>query len=297
LGGDPNSRNDQEEFMTTPSEQDPILASWKISEVLQKHPQVLDVLIDAAPAFSKLRNPLMRKVQSRLVTVAQAAGMAGIEPAALTRKLNQAAGITPGEASADILAVHPQKESAPPPWVETAPVIAEIDARPLMAKGEEPFNAIMKTAKDIPSGSVFRLIVGFEPLPLYDALAKQGFAHFAVDSDGAWTVLFYRLPGAVVKTPAAHKTANLPPLDWDSHASAEVTIDVSELVPPEPMVKILQTLETLPANGRLLVHHVRRPIHLYDRLNEMGYAHDTRELKPGQVEVLIQKPESASTAS
>ena len=65
----------------------------------------------------------------------------------------------------------------------------------------------------------------------------------------------------------------------------------SPLVPPEPMVKILQALETLPDDSRLLVHHVRRPMHLYDRLDEMGYAHETRELGPGRVEVMIQKPE------
>jgi hypothetical protein len=56
------------------------------------------------------------------------------------------------------------------------------------------------------------------------------------------------------------------------------------------MVKILQTLETLPEDSRLLVHHVRRPIHLYDRLDEMGYAYDTRDIAPGKVQVMIQKP-------
>ena len=84
-------------------------------------------------------------------------------------------------------------------------------------------------------------------------------------------------------------------VDWSAPA-AEVTIDVSELVPPEPMVKILQTLETLPDGSRLLVHHVRRPIHLYDRLDEMGYAHATRDLGPGQVEVMIQKRAGAAAS-
>ena len=75
--------------------------------------------------------------------------------------------------------------------------------------------------------------------------------------------------------------------------TTSVTIDVSELVPPEPMVKILQTLEGLPEGARLLVHHVRRPIHLYDRLDEMGYPHATRELGPDRVEVMIEKPAAA----
>jgi hypothetical protein len=63
------------------------------------------------------------------------------------------------------------------------------------------------------------------------------------------------------------------------------------------MVKILQTLETLPPDTRLLVHHVRRPIHLYDRLDEMGYAHATRDLAPGQVQVMIQKPPTSGGLS
>ncbi len=50
-----------------------IEASWKISDVLRVYPELLDVLIDTTPAFSRLRNPALRRVQSRLVTVEQAA--------------------------------------------------------------------------------------------------------------------------------------------------------------------------------------------------------------------------------
>jgi hypothetical protein len=60
------------------------------------------------------------------------------------------------------------------------------------------------------------------------------------------------------------------------------------------MIKILEALEQLEPGGRLLVHHVRRPIHLYDRLDEMAYRHRTRDLGPGKVEVLIEKPVGAS---
>lgn len=280
--------------MTTAAQSDePILASWKISEVLQKHPELLDTLVDLSPAFGKLRNPIMRKVQTRLVTVAQAAGIAGLEPAELTRRLNEAAGITaPDDAS---VAAPPPCPEGPPPWVATAPYSTEIDVRPLMARGEEPFKAIMAVARPVPVGSAFRLRAGFEPLPLYDVLAKQGFAHWArQQAPDEWEIVFFRERGAGAAPQPAPKAAAPGTVDWDAPATGEVTIDVSELVPPEPMVKILQTLETLPPGARLLVHHVRRPIHLYDRLDEMGYAHATRELAPGKVEVMIQKPEPAA---
>ncbi len=139
----------------------------------------------------------------------------------------------------------------------------------------------------MPAGSAMRLVVGFEPLPLYDALAKQGFSHWPTQvAPDHWEVLFHRdaAPAPETDEPAPASGE----VDWSAPAT-EVTIDVSELVPPEPMIKILQTLETLPPDGRLLVHHVRRPMHLYGRLDEMGYVHATRDLGPGRVEVMIQK--------
>jgi uncharacterized protein (DUF2249 family) len=275
------SAHENQEALTT----DPILASWKISEVLHHYPQLLDVLIDLSPAFAKLRNPLMRRVQSRLVTVAQAAGIAGIDPAALTRKLNQAAGITPSDDTADNAPKPVTSPRTAPEWTTSAPIAQELDVRPLMESGVEPFRIIMESARHVPVGSRLRLIVGFEPLPLYDALAKQGFSNWPTQlDDTSWQVDFLR--EQVLSRPSATQAAQV---DWNAPA-AEVTIDVSELVPPEPMVKILQTLETLPQDSRLLVHHVRRPIHLYDRLDEMGYAYDTRDIAPGKVQVMIQKP-------
>ena len=280
---------------TAAQSDEPILASWKISEVLQKHPALLDTLVDLSPAFGKLRNPIMRKVQTRLVTVAQAAGIAGMEPAELTRRLNEAAGITAPSLADAAVSDARNDPVGPPPWVETASWSTEIDVRPLMARGEEPFKAVMAAARPVPVASTFRLRAGFEPLPLYDVLAKQGFAHWSrQQGPEEWEIVFFHERAAGAAEKPAPKPAAPAAVDWDAPATGEVTIDVSELVPPEPMVKILQTLETLPPGARLLVHHVRRPIHLYDRLDEMGYAHATRELSPGKVEVLIQKPGPAA---
>jgi hypothetical protein len=56
------------------------------------------------------------------------------------------------------------------------------------------------------------------------------------------------------------------------------------------MIRILEALEELPVGASLLVHHVRRPMHLYPRLDDLGYRHETREIGPNRVEVLIEKP-------
>jgi uncharacterized protein (DUF2249 family) len=269
---------------------DPILASWKISEVLKRYPELLDVLVDLTPAFGKLRNPVLRRVQTRLVTVQQAAGIAGLDPGQLVRTLNQAVGITPpDEQGGDDSATTESRER--PTWLDAAPVVRELDVRAMLEKGQEPFRLITGAAREVQEGEVLRLVANFEPLPLYDALAKQGFSHWAESLDAPdWQVYFHRDRWTGPKSSRESSTE----VDWDAPATSEVTIDVSELVPPEPMVKILQALDALPDGARLLVHHVRRPMHLYDRLDEMGYAHETREIGPDRIEVIIQKPVDAS---
>lgn len=291
--------------MTMNTDREPILASWKISKVLEHYPQLLDVLVDLTPAFARLRNPVLRRVQSRLVTVQQAAGIAGLDPREVVRTLNQAIGITASDeveldvdqpawdrprwvASApdgDDLYIE-RSDEARPAWVDTAPVVRELDVRDMFAHGQEPFLFITGAAREVRVGEAMALLTSFEPLPLYDALAKLGFSHWGepIDDD-VWRVLFYR-----DRETGPHATIGIRDVDWDAPATAEVTIDVRELVPPEPMIRVLRALEALPEGGRLLVHHVRRPIHLYDRLDEMGYAHDTREMGPDRVDVLIQKP-------
>ena len=67
-------------------------------------------------------------------------------------------------------------------------------------------------------------------------------------------------------------------------------IDVSHLPPPLPMVRILETLRELEAGQSLLVHHTRRPIHLYPKLDALGCTHETHEPTPGKIDVLITKP-------
>jgi uncharacterized protein (DUF2249 family) len=281
---------------TTPApaaaERPPVLASWTIAEVLRRYPELLDELLRASPAFGHLRNPLVRRVQARLATVAHAARVAGLEPAELVRRLNEAAGLTPAVDAERVAApdVDAGAHAAPGP---DAPVAAEVDARPILARGEEPFAAIVAAAAGVPVGQALRLLVGFEPVPLYGVLAKQGFAPRARQlAPDRWEVLFVRQAGG--QTRGAPPGAAAPPAPPRAAAPVEptatLTIDVSELVPPEPMVRILETLAELPPGAVLLVHHVRRPIHLYPRLDELGCQHETRELAPNRVEILIRKP-------
>jgi uncharacterized protein (DUF2249 family) len=52
-----------------------------------------------------------------------------------------------------------------------------LDVRPILAMGQEPFDTIMSAADDIETGGVLELTAPFEPLPLYEVMARRGFAH------------------------------------------------------------------------------------------------------------------------
>lgn len=273
----------------TNSNTDPITVDWKISDVLHVHPELLDALVETSPAFGKLRNPLLRKVQSRLVTVGQAAGIAGIDPDELAQRLNSAAGIDVAIPEAQTPAA-PNKLGPEPPWVGSATVAQELDVRPFQQRGEEPFSAIMAATRQIPFGQILILRNTFEPVPLYEVLRQRGFEHWTRElGDNDWEIQFFNSGASRSPKAASDGAAAAEPMtSWDAPTST-LTIDVSELVPPEPMVRILTALEELPEGATLLVHHVRRPMHLYPRLDEMGYRHETRDLGPGKVEVMIQK--------
>ena len=58
-------------------------------------------------------------------------------------------------------------------------------------------------------------------------------------------------------------------------------VDVRGLEPPQPLVKILEALATLPEGARLRAHTDRRPMHPYAKLEERGFVGETEEQKDG----------------
>ena len=57
----------------------------------------------------------------------------------------------------------------------THPEPLTLDVRPLLARGEEPFAAIMAAADSLRSGQVLRLLAPFRPVPLFSVMTNRGF--------------------------------------------------------------------------------------------------------------------------
>ena len=128
------------------------------------------------------------------------------------------------------------------------------------------------------------LIAPFEPAPLYAALAQQGFSHLSKPTAmGDWEVLFTRGPGDTaepsVTSASSQQRQGLKPRLCSGPPVLEV--DARGLEPPQPLVKILETLATLPEGARLRALTDRRPMHLYAQLEERGFVGESEEQKDG----------------
>lgn len=64
----------------------------RVHAVLQKDEKLLEVFTDTSKVFEKLRSPSLRRTMARLVTVEQAARIAGIDADTLVARLNEAMG-------------------------------------------------------------------------------------------------------------------------------------------------------------------------------------------------------------
>ena len=71
--------------------------------------------------------------------------------------------------------------------------MATVDARPMIAAGEEPFGTIMAAVAALPDGEELVILAPFEPVPLEGVLGSQGFSYDVAELGGGdWQVTFRR---------------------------------------------------------------------------------------------------------
>lgn len=259
-----------------------------IATVLGHDESLIEVFVGMSPAFERLRDPAMRKVMSRLVTVDQAARMAGVDGDELVRRLNGMAEQPERiETIPEVTAVGPANAGLPPA-LDGFPAerVVEIDVREDLRSGREPFSRIMGARHLVPAGGVLAVRAIFEPVPLYAVMARQGFDHYTerLEADD-WRVWFY---------PAGHRPVEQSPPGVHTPGVVEPEVpeevrvlDVRDLEPPEPMVRTLAALEELPPGGTLVQINVRVPQFLLPRLQERGFTYEVREQAPDLVRVFI----------
>lgn len=146
----------------------------------------------------------------------------------------------------------------------------DLDVRPTLRAGGEPFGEILGAVKALRPGQGLRLFATFEPVPLFHVLGSKGFSHEAREiAGGDWEVLF--TPGPDAAADAGLPTAAATPSSTGEWPPPVQEMDNRDLDPPEPMVRILAATETM-ANGEVLAALLcREPIFLFPELAKRGH--------------------------
>ena len=250
-----------------------ITKDLKISKLLAQYPQAIDVLIEISSHFRKLKNPILRKALSGRVNVEQAAKIANVDVNTLLSKLNNSINKFSKEINLvnknDEKTVKENHKMQENPYKIDQNKVVTFDVRPIIAGGKDPLKFILAKIKELKNNETLLLINSFEPVPLYTVLERKGYAHKTEKENDVFKIYFYKDSNlnAVEEEIKSHNNDEINIADFENI----IEIDVRDLEPPEPMIKILETLSNIDNKTALLMHHHREPLMLYPKLEERGY--------------------------
>lgn len=143
----------------------------------------------------------------------------------------------------------------------------ELDIRPILSNGGEPFGAIMGAVAQLTEGQRLKLYASFKPEPLFAVMAGRGFANAASPlENGDWMVIF--TPVAVAPLDMVESNADAP----QTWADPAYYLDCTEPDTPDPMMRILDGLQTMAEGEVLFALLGHEPVVLYPELKARGHA-------------------------
>jgi uncharacterized protein (DUF2249 family) len=268
-----------------------INANTKIGSILKQNPDALEAIVSISSKFTKLRNPLLRKVIAGRTSIAQASKLGGCSVDDFFNTL-QPLGFEIDNTRVTVNANDDERKPVPEFMNNIQPDrIIELDVRPVIETGKDPLNIIMKKVKELQPGFVLNIINSFEPTPLMHLLDKQGFKSYAKTvSDNQINTYFFKETDSIPNIPNKKNNWSC---GWDEiikrFSGNLETIDVRALQMPLPMHTILEALETLPADKALFVYHKRIPVFLLPELEERQFNFRIKEISDAEVHLLIYK--------
>ncbi len=167
-----------------------ITPQTKVGELLEAYPELEDVLIAVVPAFSKLRNPVLRKTVAKITSLSQAARVGGVSVVELIKRLRREVGQPEFAATEDGLAT-PERPQDAPEWFDKEKIVETLDVRPLINAGEQPIGRVMRELAQLTGDQVFELIAPFDPVPLRDKATAKGFNCFVKDRGSTEKIIYF----------------------------------------------------------------------------------------------------------
>lgn len=168
----------------------------------------------------------------------------------------------------------------------TSDAATVFDVRPIPCRVKHA--QIFQRWAELAPGQAFILLNDHDPVPLYYQFAaefadaftweylERGPADFRVKitKTRATQAPAPRAPGCPGELGASHDSS-------ESTRSDVQEIDVRGMEPPEPLIRILDRLESLPAGATLRARTDREPCHLFGEAEQRGFRHESTTLPDG----------------
>lgn len=231
--------------------------------------QVIDSLIKLNRNFSKLRNPVLRNLLARRVTIAEACKIARCNPNDFFNSM-KVIGFVTDEGSSELAITKVDTID-----FERQATVYELDVRPFLSKDKDPLKEILNLAKRIDIGERMKIINSFEPVPLINLLVEKGFLYFSeVINEKIIITWFEKTVHEIASARLSDEPDDAAQLESFDIALSRFPIDkikyidVRDLEMPQPMLRILALTENLKADELLYVYHKKLPVFLLQELNK-----------------------------
>ena len=157
-----------------------ITGDTRVAELLRDHPEVEEVLIGMAPAFEKLRNPVLRRGVARVATLKQAAAVGRIPVVVMVNELRVAAGQVPLEDAGGGEASYFESR---PAWLSQERVIEVLDEDEI-DPDMMPIRPLLRRARKLGPDEILEFVSAHLPAPGIDILRKKGYRTWSVEDEG-----------------------------------------------------------------------------------------------------------------
>ncbi|MGK9369109.1 DUF1858 domain-containing protein [Melioribacter sp. Ez-97] len=145
-----------------------------VGDLLRDYPELEDKLIEIAPVFNKLKNPVLRKTVAKVATLKQAAQIAGMPVAVLINKLREAVNMEQIQIEQDS-----EGKTIKPGWVDKGKIVIEYDASLDIENGLHPAAKVTKEITNLKEGEIYLLITPFLPAPLIKIVEEKGYKTYS----------------------------------------------------------------------------------------------------------------------
>jgi len=152
-----------------------ITPKTKIYDLLEAYPELEDTLIDSAPEFKKLKNPVLRKTITRITNIGQAATIGGLNVEELVNRLREKVGQNTLEKLDD---TGTKYVTECPGWFRKEAVSQTIDIREMLNKGEQPVHEVLAAIRKLNENEILEIIAPFIPAPLLDKTLSLEYKHW-----------------------------------------------------------------------------------------------------------------------